>query len=539
MSRDALASKLTLTVAGSAFDVPAGNLKRFSFHWDAHGFNAEAEWWLVSLKTQSEDTLFDSFTTDTLMEVSLHVEQAFEVPDDTAQAIVLAGIAVDKWVEEHAFADIADAPVLQRRYGVRFRDRLSALWSQHFPCALYTQKALKDVMAANLPQGATLTCTWPALDSVYPVVSLGLGQDGHRVSFHDFVQWLCWRDNGYLQYDAGKDEYELKATRAAVGTTAELDQEDIASVRNVFSECLRAAPSVLNASTLASSKSRSIDNSLAEKGVQSQFLMRSALAADFDSRVTLETARAKQRKPELVLTLARYPQRTLWPATTHKPGQSFSTKLFGNGREYWVRSFSMSAVAVAEDALSNLEDSKNTYDTNMTLCLEQLDDELLRPAPFDAPHWPMLVEGIVVSDVGEQDQGTYQVKVDENTSLDYYRVKIPVFADQEIIASFDAAFMPGHFYFPAFRDQRVLIALDFLGARVVRFIDFRPDGRLAADTQGNHLLMGKKLSDGTSFKHTYRDQKPVLAIQRVLDKDTQLISVSDGTILLKTEEASE
>lgn len=539
MSIDALAAKLTLTIKGKSFEVPGGNLKRFSFDWDAQGFSAEAEWWLVSLRAQTEDTLFASFSTDDLIEVSLRVEKAFEVPDDTSTPIVLNGLAVDKWVEEHAFADIADAPVMQRRYSLRFRDRLSALWSQHFPCALYTQKALKDVMSANLPQGATLQCSWPMLETVYPVIALGLGQDGQRVSFYDFVHWLCSRHNGYFQYDADKDEYTLSATRAAVGSIAELDLDDVASARHVFPERLRAAPSVLNASTLASSASRAIDNTLAETGVLDQFMICSGIATDFDARVTLETDRAKQGKPEVQLTLARYPQRTLWPATTHKPSTAWSTNLFCNGKSYWVRSLAMSAVASSEDALSNLEDAQNTYETDIRAQLEQLDDVRLRHRPFRAPRWPLFVEGVVVSDIGEQDQGTYQIKTDDNTSVDSYRVKIPVFADQEIIAGFDAAFMPGHFYFPAYKDERLLIALDFLGARVVRFIDFRPDARLAADSQGNHLLMGKKLSDGTSFKHHYRSQKPVLDIQRVLDKDTQLISVSDGTILLKTEEVSE
>lgn len=540
MSTDALATKLTLTIKGQEFRVLAGNLKRFSLVWDAQGFSAELEWWHVSLRAQSEDKLFAAFVTEDLIKASLQIEKAFEVPSDTTTPIVLKGLVVDKWLEEQAFADIAEQPVLQRRYGVRFRDRLSVLWRQHFPCALYTQKALKDVLASNLPEGATLTCSWPVLETVYPVIALGLGQDGQRVSFYDFVQWLCWRQDGYLQYDAELDEYTLRATRAAAGDQpAELDDDDVASVRHLFSECARSAPSVLNASTLAASKSRSIENALAEPGVREQFLMCSGVAAELDARVTLETARKRLRKTELVLALARYPHRDLWPSTSHKPGPGWSSNLLCHGKTYWTRTLSMQAVASAEDALANLDDTSNTYETTLSVTLEQLDDEVLRYPTFQPPSWPMYVEGIVVSDIGEQDQGTYQVKSDQETSLDYYRVKVPVFADQEIVATFDAAFMPGHFYFPAFRDQRLLIALDFLGARVVRFIDFRPDARLPADSQGNHLLMGKKLADGTSFKHHYRSQKPVLDIQRALDNDTQLISISDGTILLKTEELSE
>ena len=95
---------------------------------------------------------------------------------------------------------------------------------------------------------------------------------------------------------------------------------------------------------------------------------------------------------------------------------------------------------------------------------------------------------------------------------------------------------PGHFYFPAYKDERVLLALDHDRAWIKRFLDWRPGARLPAEGQGNHLLLGKKDGDQTSIRHLYESAKPVLAIERTMAKDTQLIEVKEGTILIRTEE---
>ena len=52
---------------------------------------------------------------------------------------------------------------------------------------------------------------------------------------------------------------------------------------------------------------------------------------------------------------------------------------------------------------------------------------------------------------------------------------------------------------------------------------------------GLQVLM-KKAEDQTSVSHTYVDAKPVLTVKRVKDKDTELLEMQDGKILLRTKE---
>jgi hypothetical protein len=82
----------------------------------------------------------------------------------------------------------------------------------------------------------------------------------------------------------------------------------------------------------------------------------------------------------------------------------------------------------------------------------------------------------------------------------------------------------------------VLVALDLHRGWIARFLDWRPGARLPLDTQGNHLLLGKADKNQTSIRHVYTDGKPVLSVKRTNQKDTELIKLEEGILLLETRE---
>ena len=82
----------------------------------------------------------------------------------------------------------------------------------------------------------------------------------------------------------------------------------------------------------------------------------------------------------------------------------------------------------------------------------------------------------------------------------------------------------------------VLVALHFHSARIERFLDWRPGGRLPMDSQGDHLLLGKTDSDKTSISHVYEENKPQLNVKRTYDNDTEKIQLHEGRIVIETKE---
>ena len=201
-----------------------------------------------------------------------------------------------------------------------------------------------------------------------------------------------------------------------------------------------------------------------------------------------------------------------------------------------MRDIFIQAKAVDEgpDADHNMEYSR--YNIDMRSRLELKDEEALNLPPFKAPSYPIHVEGKIVSEQGSDEEETYQIYEHPQSALDQYRVKIPLFEDKEIVVPYEPLFAPGHFYFPAIKEERVLVSLDFHSAQIERFLDWRPHGRLPMDTQGNHLLLGKTASDKTSINHVYEDNKPQLNVKRTYDSDTEKIQLHEGRIVLETKE---
>jgi hypothetical protein len=56
------------------------------------------------------------------------------------------------------------------------------------------------------------------------------------------------------------------------------------------------------------------------------------------------------------------------------------------------------------------------------------------------------------------------------------------------------------------------------------------------DTQGNQIVLGQSEKNRTTIKHSYADNKPQLEINRLLEKDTQTITLAEGIIILHTKE---
>ncbi len=64
----------------------------------------------------------------------------------------------------------------------------------------------------------------------------------------------------------------------------------------------------------------------------------------------------------------------------------------------------------------------------------------------------------------------YPTATDDDTSLEYYKVYVPLW-DLNILTRYIPDFLPGHLYFPLFRDTRILVDLSLHKARVARVLD--------------------------------------------------------------------
>jgi len=541
---DRLTVSVTLTLGGTAHAIPAGDVKSFALELRPWGFDGSVAFDIAdntSAGGLETDPLKASFLEQDLIECELEVKGVHTdaAPQPALTSLKVKGLVVERSLVELPATPGPGAPLLHRRYAVTFRDAARLLWSQHFPCVLYTQKTMKNVLDAHKGSHIALAYDWSAaLDATCPQLFLGLTPE-EGASFYDFFIWYVDSRDGVLAYDYTAGQYRLSAAKASSGTPVDVLAPEVDALALRFPEVPRHDKAILNAVAEGPTQT-AITQQRAVTGIRQDVLVRTPITNEVDARVSLETARLKVRGMEVELGWKRFPATALVPGTLVKlpTAEAWAAAGLTAGATYRVR-----AVALRGDAVASSPDASHlaqhtAFTFSMHTLLETQAETWVELPAYTPPTWPRYVEGLIVSEVGEQAHETWQAYTDSQTSQDGYKVKIPLWENQVVTLPFNPNLLPGHFYFPAYKGERVLVGLDFQKAWLKRFLDWRATARMPADGQGTHLLVGKTPENGTSMQHSYAEGKPVFLLQRTNDKDTARIEIKEGTLTIQVKEES-
>ncbi|WPB82037.1 hypothetical protein KYC5002_23355 [Archangium violaceum] len=535
---------LTLTIGGKSHKIVAGSIKRFALDLWSWGLEGEVEFLLTDNQARGgkeKDALLADFLKPDLVEVSLEVKavlaEASSRPSYTS--LKVKGFVSDKTlVEEVIPTKGASDVILHRRYGIRFQDSARLLWRQHYPCALYTSKTVQDVLDAHKGDKISLTYDWSAgLGTTHSMLFVGLDPEA-QASFYDWVLWYVHGHGGVFTYDYAKQGYKFAGAKDASGTPLELEKDNLAGLEMLFPEIIRHDMTVLNA-TAESPQTQPVAQKQAVAGIRQDVLLCTSISDEVQARVDLETARLKWRGPEMELVWRSFPEKAFTPGALVKlpPNEAWGAAGVAKDQVLRVRELHLSGEVLEEQGSEEVyNDPDALFSFSMSTRLEPKDEPHVDLPAWQPPAYPRYVEGFIVSEQGADKDETWQAYTDSKTSLDGYKVKIPLFADQIIPAPFNPNLLPGHFYFPAYKGERVLVGLDFQRAWIKRFLDWRTGARMPQDGQGVQLLVGKTPENGTAIKHFYTDDKPVLLMQRTSAKDTQKIQLDEGTLLIQVKE---
>jgi len=541
---DSLELKLVLTVSGTDHVVAGGGVKAFEVDLHSYGFICSVSFVISSEK--KTDPLLSTFMKQDLMEASFSIYPHLKPPEVQMEPLTLKGLVTRKallaeWIPVNV--ERTSDPVLWRHYRVEFADPARVLWRQHHPCDLLADKSVKDLIEAHkgskvdLAWGTDVT-GWSDLSDSYAVTALPLGIDSNRAAFYDFVMWFIQTRGGVWSYDCKENRYTISKGKSDSGNTTAINKLEVQDWRVDFPETIRNSANVLNASSLSPQKSP-ISQAQAVDGIYRDFLGCYPIASDFQKRQTMERDKLKVRGPEIHLRFCRFPLLTFRPGCLVKlEGGLWSDKIYPKGKVYRVRDISIKARPAKEELTADTLAAFAGYEMEMESRLEEQGEGWVSLPQFHIPVFPMYLEGKVLSETGESDDLTYQIYQDANTSEEQYKVTIPLFGNQKIPVALSPNFFPGHYYFPAYKNARVLVALDLHSASIERFLDWRSGARLTMDSQGNKILEGKSTSSGTYISHYYEDGKPVFEIQRTSDKDTQMIQLGEGVLIWETKQES-
>lgn len=533
---------LSVTVGGVAHAVPGGAVRGLSLVMTTHGIEGSLSFVVQDDSAHGgphKDELLADFVKPDLGTVSVsiaagHLDTAVDAP---LPPIAGGGVIVEKSVSEHEYTRQLDAPsVLYRSYTVRFADAARVLWRQHFPCDLFVGKTMQDVLEAHKGANVALTYDWDLLTRPRPLVFFHLDPE-RGASFYDLVVWFVATYGGVITLDHARGMYALTGAKDATGLPATLSRDDLTTLTSRLPEVPRHTPRVVNSST-ESAAQRVVTSAQAADGVFRDVLVRTPVPQDVDDRVTLETSRSRLPQRELEISFARYPTVAVVPGSLLDVSTkgAFSSELLASSEPWRVYRLTVEATAVDQGPEKDHEEQATGFELAITARLEAKSDATPRLPAFQPPCYPGHLEGKVVSEVGEAADVTYQFTQDESTSLNVYKVKIPLFAAQIVAAPFEPQEGSGMFYIPVYKDARVLVALDFDSARIARLLDWRAGAQVPLDGQGQQLLLGKSPGSNTSVLHDYEGDKPVFRILRTNAKDTALIHIEEGLMRLVVRE---
>ncbi len=541
--QERLSVSLTLTIDGKAHEIIAGSIKRFRLDLWSWGLEGEVEFLLTDNQARGgkeKDTLLAAFLEPDLVEVSLEVKAILSASSGrpSPTALKVQGLVIDKTLVEEAVSTSDSSVVLHRRYGIRFQDAARVLWQQHHPCALYTSKTVKDVLEAHKGDKIALSYDWDAgLGTSHPILFLGL-EPQKGVSFYDWVLWYVQGRVGVFTYDYATQGYKLAGAKDGSGKPLALHEDNLSGLEVLLPEVIRHDVTVLNA-IAEGPQNQPVTQKQAVSGIRQDVLLCTPIADEVQARVDLETARLKVRSPEVELIWRSFPEQAFAPGAlvTLPAHAAWEAAGVAADQALRVRSMHLSGEVTGEQGEEEVYgDDYALFDFQMSTQLERKDEAHVDLPAWRPPCYPSYVEGFIVSEQGAEKDETWQAYTDSDTSLDGYKVKIPLFEEQIVPVPFNPNLLPGHFYFPAYKGERVLVAFEFQRAWLKRFLDWRTGARMPQDGQGVQLLVGKTPENGTALKHFYTDDKPVFLMQRTHDKDTQKLQLDEGTLFIEVKE---
>jgi hypothetical protein len=582
--KDQLALGLTLK-GGATKVVAGGDIKHVDLHLTSWGWSGTIEFDIfddAAVGGTETDSFLPTYFQSKLLQIELKVADFMsdekQKPDPP---VVLKGLVTQRALREFAVDELPmSKQITVRRYRIEAADAAQVLWRQHHPCELYADKTIQQIINDQKSDLVQFKGTWSwASREPYktPMVFFALDPSIGKASFYDWIMWYVDRFRLIWTYDCRTNQYSIEEKKTDTGSAIEIDKTDFLPPRDPPAEgggkaeqsryagdhyefyergyTVDAPPvpryraEVLDSFTGATIGPVPIANPYADAKTVTQTLLRTPLNEDVQDRADLERARlVPEPEAELSLYFSRTPIKPVFPGdvaqfTAHKPGWStdcwpVKQKLF---RVYDVV---LRARAIDPTAGSSHRQPSTEYELAYTARLEVKRDLTTPRMPaFVEPTYPVYVEAKILSSIdGDEQSLTYDPKT-QTTGLFAYRVEVPLWKKTapEITAPYDPGRMPGQLFFPAYKNERVVLAMTWRKAWIDTFVSWRDGVRIPSDMQGNHMLLGKKPMSRTSVMNYYENQgslQPIFEIARIHDIDRQKVVISEGNLLIEVNEES-
>ncbi len=530
--QEELKLELTLMLGGQSFSIPGGQVKRVAVRMSPYGFTASLTF--ASLEKQNAP-LFTAFQKPDLGQVKLSVAAVDPALESPPAPLVLQGLIRHRRLlaDVHGNSQSKSGHVF-RHYTLEFADAAQVLWRQHRPIELYTDTSMAEVIEAH-KASLQLTIDWAVLRQKQPMLCLALGADAPEVSFYDFVVAHVAAHNGVWSYDSQKNEYLLADSKPSSGQAAALSYGRVQGVRVQLPPTIRHGTRVLNA-VAQQPTTQAFTQPQAVTGVSHDIMLRTPLATVAEQRQKLEKTRLQVRQRQLQVAFKHFPEVDVFPgALLRLEGPLWPASLTGLDEDQRVVELEMDVHAESQGQHDSQLTPAANYQVLLSLRLESASEPVVDLPPFRAPRYPIHVEALVHSPGGEPQDRRYLIVEDEKTSIISFQMMVPLW-NKVVSVPAEPIHFPGQFFFPPYKNTRVLVELHQDRAELVRFIDWKEGVRTPQDGQGDQILLGWNKTSQTAFTHDFQDDKPVWRMHRTSGGDTQIVRMKEGNLFIQVKE---
>ncbi|MEJ1358782.1 MAG: hypothetical protein RPU51_11540 [Candidatus Sedimenticola sp. (ex Thyasira tokunagai)] len=527
---DSIESSLVLTVAGEKYSVPGGNIKLCRLALKTTGFNGEVEFWL-SDEYGSGKKLTKDFASEQLIELQLSIKQYTCSLSSTQESISLTALVGRRSVYEQQYIELKDNKILYRKYWCEFSDAAQFLWRQHFPCLLYVNKSFGELIKDQQVNKISIKFDWSMLDDEKSMICLGLGAT--RLCFYDFLLGYLAQNGVFWLYNYSSNDYAIRARKVTPERRLSFMPNHIYGLKLSYGIPDVKTQYLLNGHSNISSMTRLKRNPLVE-GIVNHHLIITPFCKVQQQQRNLQLKLAEPILGRLELGFKGFPLMVVVPGRGLKFDHfGFSHEGLNHKQSYRSISCDILLTAIEQQGQHDLNQVFTQYQGHYHCHFEHENDISAGPDCPLSP--PCYVEGIIVSENGEEADKTYQHHSNKTSEQKEYCIDIPLWGKKIKLLS-KPDFMPPHFYFPLYKGCRVLLEMDLFSAQICRVLDFGGGVFLNDKTQGNHLLFGKNGQDETSLSHVYEDGKPELVIKRKKMNDTEMVKLEEGKITFQTKQ---
>ncbi len=525
--------ELSLTLGGKSFAIPGGQVKHVSVRMAPYGFQASVTFWTGLEKNDAP--LFTAFQKPDLIQVRLSIAPVDPTLSEPPAPLVLQGLVRSRRMLAEPHGTKGGTELAFRRYTVEFADAAQVLWRQHRPTELHTDMSMAELLEAH-KASLQLSLDWAELRRKLPMLCLALGSDAPGVSFYDFVLWYVDAHGGVFAYDSQKNQYLLADSKPA-GEAAPLDPLRVQHVRMRLPPPIRHGARVLNAVALAPT-TEVLTQQQAATGISHDVLLRTPLTDVAEQRQKLEKNRLQVLQPRLELSFDKYPPVSVYAgALLRLEGGLWASGLKGLDEDQRVRELDMDIQAEHQGRHDGQQALSANYHVRMTAQLESASEPVVSLPPFRTPRYPIHVEGLVHAPGGEPTDRRWLIVEDEKTSVIAFRMTVPLW-NKTVSVPAEPLHFPGEFFFPPYKNTRVLVELHLDRADLVRFVDWQEGVRTPMAGQGDQILLGQNKTSQTAFTHDFQDDKPVWRMLRTSGGDTQVVRMSEGNLFIQVKESS-